>query len=150
MEWLNYHHLFYFWTVAREGGVSKAAAHLRLAQPTVSAQIKQFERDLGETLLERQGRQVGLTEVGRIVFRYADDIFTLGRELQETLKGRPTGRSLRLRVGVANAVPKLIVYRMLRPGLSLRADNVELERHDSLRKAVLRRRLADSFEQRHD
>ncbi len=115
MEWLNYHHLFYFWTVAREGGVSKAAAHLRLAQPTVSAQIKQFERALGETLLERQGRQVGLTEVGRIVFRYADDIFTLGRELQETLKGRPTGRSLRLRVGVANAVPKLIVYRLLRP-----------------------------------
>ena len=115
MEWLNYHHLFYFWTVAREGGVSKAAEHLRLAQPTVSAQIKQFERALGETLLERQGRRVVLTEAGRIVFRYADDIFTLGRELQETLKGRPTGRSLRLRVGVANAVPKLIVYRMLRP-----------------------------------
>jgi LysR family transcriptional regulator, transcriptional activator of nhaA len=115
MEWLNYHHLFYFWTVAREGGVSKAAAHLRLAQPTVSAQIKQFERALGQTLLERQGRQVGLTEAGRIVFGYADDIFTLGRELQETLKGRPTGQALRLRVGVANAVPKLIVYRMLRP-----------------------------------
>ena len=74
MEWLNYHHLFYFWTVAREGGVSKAAEHLRLAQPTVSAQIKQFERALGETLLERQGRRVVLTEAGRIVFRYADDI----------------------------------------------------------------------------
>ena len=115
MEWLNYHHLFYFWTVAREGGVSKAAATLRLAQPTVSAQIKQFERAIGQTLLERQGRRVVLTETGRIVFRYADDIFTLGRELQETLKGRPAGRSLKLRVGVANAVPKLIVYRMLRP-----------------------------------
>lgn len=115
MEWLNYHHLFYFWTVAREGGVSKAAATLRLAQPTVSAQIKQFERAIGQTLLERQGRRVVLTETGRLVFRYADDIFTLGRELQETLKGRPAGRSLKLRVGVANAVPKLIVYRMLRP-----------------------------------
>lgn len=115
MDWLNYHHLFYFWTVAREGGVSKAAATLRLAQPTVSAQIKQFERAIGQTLLERQGRRVVLTETGRIVFRYADDIFTLGRELQETLKGRPAGRSLKLRVGVANAVPKLIVYRMLRP-----------------------------------
>jgi LysR family transcriptional regulator, transcriptional activator of nhaA len=115
MDWLNYHHLFYFWTVAREGGVSKAAETLRLAQPTVSAQIKQFERALGQTLLERQGRRVVLTETGRIVFRYADDIFALGRELQETLKGRPAGQTLRLRVGVANAVPKLIVYRMLRP-----------------------------------
>ncbi len=115
MEWLNYHHLFYFWTVAREGGVTKAAALLRLAQPTVSAQLKQFERALGQPLLERQGRRVVLTETGEIVFRYADDIFTLGRELQETLKGRPTGETLRLRVGVANAVPKLIVYRLLRP-----------------------------------
>ncbi len=115
MEWLNYHHLFYFWTVVREGSVSKAAEHLRLAQPTVSAQIKQFERALGETLLERQGRRVAPTEVGRLVYRYADEIFVLGRELQETLKGRPTGRAVRLRVGVANAVPKLIVYEMLRP-----------------------------------
>ncbi len=115
MEWLNYHHLFYYWTVVREGTVSKAAEHLRLAQPTVSTQIKQFERALGETLLERQGRRVVPTEVGRLVYRYADEIFVLGRELQETLKGRPTGRALRLRVGVANAVPKLIVYQMLRP-----------------------------------
>ncbi len=115
MEWLNYHHLFYYWTVVREGSVSKAAEHLRLAQPTVSTQIKQFERALGETLLERQGRRVVPTEVGRLVYRYADEIFVLGRELQETLKGRPTGRALRLRVGVANAVPKLIVYQMLRP-----------------------------------
>ena len=115
MEWLNYHHLFYFWTVVREGSVSTAAEHLRLAQPTVSAQVKQFERALGETLLERQGRRVVATDVGRLVYRYADEIFLLGRELQETLKGRPTGRAQRLRVGVANAVPKLIVYQMLRP-----------------------------------
>ena len=115
MEWLNYHHLLYFWTVVREGSISKAAAHLRLAQPTVSAQVRQFEQALGETLLERRGRQVAVTEVGRLVFRYADEIFSLGRELQETLKGRPTGRAPRLRVGVANAVPKLIVYRLLQP-----------------------------------
>jgi|688.fasta_scaffold79935_2 LysR family transcriptional activator of nhaA len=117
MEWLNYHHLLYFWTVVREGSISKAAAHLRLAQPTVSAQVRQFEHALGETLLERRGRQVAVTEVGRLVFRYADEIFGLGRELQETLKGRPTGRAPRLRVGVANAVPKLIVYRLLRPAI---------------------------------
>lgn len=115
MEWLNYHHLLYFWTVVREGSISRAAEHLRLAQPTVSAQVRQFEHALGETLLERRGRQVAVTEVGRLVFRYADEIFGLGRELQETLKGRPTGRAPRLRVGVANAVPKLIVYRLLRP-----------------------------------
>ncbi len=115
MEWLNYHHLLYFWTVVREGSISKAAVHLRLAQPTVSAQVRQFEHALGETLLERRGRQVAVTEVGRLVFRYADEIFSLGRELQETLKGRPTGRVPRLRVGVANSVPKLIVYRMLQP-----------------------------------
>ena len=117
MEWLNYHHLYYYWTVVREGSVSRAAEHLRLAQPTISAQIKQFERALGETLLERQGRRVAPSEVGRLVYRYADEIFQLGRELQETLKGRPTGRALRLRVGVANAVPKLIAFQMLRPVL---------------------------------
>ena len=115
MEWMNYHHLLYFWTVVREGSVSRAAESLRLAQPTVSAQVRQFERTLGETLLERRGRQVAVTEVGRLVYRYADEIFGLGRELQETLKGRPTGRPPRLRVGVADAVPKLVVYELLRP-----------------------------------
>jgi LysR family transcriptional activator of nhaA len=117
MDWLNYHHLFYFWTVVREGSVSRAAAVLRLAQPTVSTQIKQLEHALGEALLERQGRRVVATEVGRLVYRYADEIFLLGRELQETLKGRPTGGAMRLRVGVANAVPKLIVFQMLRPAM---------------------------------
>ena len=115
MDWLNYHHLFYFWTVVREGGVSKAAVQLRLSQPTVSTQIKRLEGALGERLLERHGRGVAVTESGRLVYRYADEIFTLGRELQETLKGRPSGRAPRLRVGVANAVPKLIAYRLLRP-----------------------------------
>ncbi len=136
MEWLNYHHLFYFWTVAREGGMTKAAALLRLAQPTVSAQIKQFERALGETLFERHGRRLALTETGRIVFRYADDIFTLGRELQETLKGRPAGQTLRLRVGVANAVPKLIVYRMLRPATE-GASPVQLTCHEGQPEQLL-------------
>ena len=115
MEWLNYHHLLYFWTVVREGGVSKAAAKLRLSQPTVSAQVKMLESSLGERLLERQGRTLVLTEVGRVVYRHAEEIFTAGRELQETLKGRPSGRAMPFAVGVANAVPKLIAYRLLRP-----------------------------------
>jgi len=115
MEWLNYHHLLYFWTVVREGGVSKAATKLRLSQPTVSAQVRMLEGALGERLLQRQGRTVALTDVGRLVYRYADEIFGVGRELMESLRGRPAGRPVQLNVGVANAVQKLIVYRLLRP-----------------------------------
>jgi LysR family transcriptional regulator, transcriptional activator of nhaA len=116
-EWLNYHHLLYFWTVAREGGVSKAAARLRLSQPTVSAQLRMLESALGERLFHRHGRTLVLTDVGRMVFRYADEIFGIGRELVETLRGRPAGRALQLTVGVANAVPKLIVSRLLQPAI---------------------------------
>jgi LysR family transcriptional activator of nhaA len=117
MTWLNYHHLLYFWTVAREGGVSKAAGKLRLSQPTISAQIRLLEESLGQRLFQRQGRSLVMTDVGRVVFRYADEIFGIGRELMETLRGRPAGRPLQLAVGVANAVPKLIAYRLLRPAV---------------------------------
>lgn len=122
MDWLNYHHLLYFWTVVREGGMSRAAEKLRLAQPTISAQVKLLEDMVGDKLFERQGRRLVLTDVGRLVYRYADEIFGIGRELIETLKGRPTaGRPLPLTVGVANAVPKLIVHRLLQP--AIRADH---------------------------
>jgi LysR family transcriptional activator of nhaA len=114
-DWLNYHHLLYFWAVVREGGISKAAAKLRLSQPTISAQIRQLEESLGERLFQRHGRNLVPTDVGRVVFRHADEIFGIGRELMDTLRGRPTGRPLQLTVGVANAVPKFIVYRLLRP-----------------------------------
>lgn len=119
MEWLNYHHLLYFWTVAREGGVSKAAAHLRLAQPTVSGQLRQFEDALGEQLFHRQGRRLVLTEMGRTVYRYADEIFTIGREMMDVIKGRPSGSPLNLNVGIADVVPKDIAYRLLEPALKL-------------------------------
>jgi LysR family transcriptional activator of nhaA len=119
MEWLNYHHLLYFWAVAREGSVTRASEQLHLAQPTVSGQLKALEEALGEKLFERTGRRLVLTDVGRVVFRYADEIFSLGRELQDTLRGRPTGRPLRFTVGVADAVPKLVAYRLLLPALSL-------------------------------
>ncbi len=119
MEWLNYHHLLYFWTVVREGGVSLAAEKLRLSQPTVSAQVRLLEDMVGDKLFERQGRRLVLTDVGRLVYRYADEIFGIGRELLEALKGRPSvGRPLPLTVGVANAVPKLIVHRLLQPAMS--------------------------------
>ena len=119
MEWLNYHHLLYFWTVAREGTIARASEELRLAQPTISGQIRVLEDQLGEKLFQRSGRNLVLTDMGRLVYRYADDIFGLGRELMDTLKDRPTGRPLRFQVGVADEVSKVIAYRLLEPALRL-------------------------------
>jgi LysR family transcriptional activator of nhaA len=113
MEWLNYHHLLYFHTVAKEGSVSRAARALRLAQPTLSGQIRKLEHVLGEKLFERQGRSLVLTEIGRVVYRYADEIFSIGRELLDTLHGRPTARNPRLQVGISDIVPKLVAHRLL-------------------------------------
>lgn len=119
MEWINYHHLLYFWTVAKEGSIAKACRYLRLTQPTISAQIHALEHNLGEKLFVRSGRNLVLTEVGRIVYGYADEIFTLGRELTDTLKGRPTGRPVRFTVGITDAMPKLIAFRLLTPAVTL-------------------------------
>jgi LysR family transcriptional activator of nhaA len=120
MERLNYHHLLYFWMVAREGTVARAAAQLRLAQPTLSGQIHALEGALNEKLFERAGRGLRLTEMGRLVFRYADEIFALGRELAESVRGQPTGRPLRLTLGVSDGMPKLVAYRLIEPALSLK------------------------------
>lgn len=119
MEWLNYHHLLYFWTVAREGTIARASEELRLAQPTISGQIRLLEESLGEKLFRRSGRRLVLTDVGQVVFRYADDIFSLGRELRDSLRGLPTGRRLKFVVGIADVLPKLIAYRLLGPALQL-------------------------------
>jgi LysR family transcriptional activator of nhaA len=119
MEWLNYHHLLYFWTVVRAGGVVAAANELRLSPPTVSGQLRALESALGEKLLVRVGRGVQPTDTGRLVYRYADEIFGLGRELVDTLKGRPTGRPARLQVGVVDALPKVVTRRLLEPALQM-------------------------------
>jgi LysR family transcriptional activator of nhaA len=119
MEWLNYHHLLYFWVVAREGGLVPAGKVLRLSHPTLSTQIHRLEEQLGEQLFSRAGRKLVLTEMGRVVYRYAEEIFGLGRELMDTVKGRSTGQPLRLNVGVADVVPKLVVRRLLQPALAL-------------------------------
>jgi LysR family transcriptional activator of nhaA len=119
MEWLNYHHLLYFWVVAKEGSIARATKELRLAQPTISGQIHRLEEVLEEKLFARRGRNLELTEIGRVVFRYAEEIFALGRELQDTLKGAPVGRPLTLLVGVADVVPKLIARRLLEPALKI-------------------------------
>jgi len=118
MEWLNYRHLFYFWTVARAGSIARASEELRLSQPTISNQLKTLEGALGHRLFERQGRRLVLTDVGRTALRYADDIFRTGRELQQALKGLPTGERLRVVVGVADVIPKMVAERLLQPAVA--------------------------------
>jgi LysR family transcriptional activator of nhaA len=113
MEWLNYHHLHYFWVVARTGSIARASQELRLSQPTISNQLKTLEASLGHPLLERRGRGLVLTDVGRTVQRYADEIFRTGRELQQALKGVPTRERIPFAVGVADVIPKLVAERML-------------------------------------
>jgi LysR family transcriptional activator of nhaA len=119
VEWLNYHHLLYFWVVAKEGSIARASKELRLAHPTISGQVHRLEDALGEKLFVRKGRRLVLTEAGRTAFRYADEIFSLGREFVDTLKGRATGRPLRLVVGVADVLSPSLVRRFLEPAFRL-------------------------------
>jgi LysR family transcriptional regulator, transcriptional activator of nhaA len=119
MEWLNYHHLLYFWAVARYGSVVRASAELKLAQPTISGQIRRLEDVLEVKLFDRVGRNLVLTEVGRTVYRYADEIFSLGQDLVGTLKGRPSLNTLRLTVGVADVLPKVLVQKLLEPAFHI-------------------------------
>ena len=119
MEWLNYHHLLYFWMVVRTGSVSAASAELRLAPPTISVQIRRLEEQLGEKLLRRSGRRLLPTEMGQAVFRYADEIFSLGGELLNMVRGRPTDRPMKLIVGVVDVMPKFIAHWLIEPALRL-------------------------------
>lgn len=119
MKSLNYHHLLYFYVVAREGSIARACEKLALAQPTISGQIRALEKSIGEKLFDRVGRRLRLTETGRVVFRYADEIFSLGQELQDLMKGRPARTPLRLNIGIGDALPKFLTYRILYPALKL-------------------------------
>ena len=121
MGWLNYHHLLYFWSVAKHGSVARACEELSLAQPTISGQIRALEQSLGEKLFVKSGRQLVLTESGRVVFRYAEEIFSLGKELTSAIamKGGEAGRPIKLMVGVADSVPKLLTARLLEPVFKL-------------------------------
>lgn len=115
MEWLNYHHLRYFWTVAKEGSLKQAAEKLHVSQPSISAQLSELEEVLGEKLFRRSGRSKVLTDAGQVALRYAEEIFTLGRELVNAVKQRPTAQALRLYVGVADSFPKLVTNGILKP-----------------------------------
>lgn len=121
MDWLNYHHLLYFWMVAKEGSVTRACEKLHLSQPTVSNQLKTFEKAIGHVLLQKEGRHLVLTEMGQMVYRFADDIFTTGMDLQHFLAGQSseTRRRHKLAVGITDSFPKLMTYRILEPLLDL-------------------------------
>ncbi|OHB77527.1 MAG: LysR family transcriptional regulator [Planctomycetes bacterium RBG_16_64_10] len=119
MDWLNYHHLLYFWAVAREGSIARACERLHLTQPTISSQLRKLEKSAGGKLFQRVGRNLVLTETGQLVLRYADEIFALGQELTQVLHGRPSGSPIRFLVGVVDVVPKLIAYRLLEAALQL-------------------------------
>lgn len=136
MDWLNYHHLFYFWVVAKEGSIAQASRELRLAHPTISAQIHRLEDVLGQKLFDRKGRHLVLTEFGRVAHRYADEIFSLGREFMDTAKGQPSGRPIRFVVGISDVLPKSIVYRILEPAFRL---------EENLRVICREDRSADGF-----
>ena len=117
VEWLNFHHLRYFWTVARKGGVRKAADELHVSQPSISAQLRLLEDSLGEKLFKRSGRNLVLTEMGQLVLTYADEIFSAGRELMNAVKQRPGGRLLRLNVGMTDSISKLMGFEFLKPAI---------------------------------
>ena len=119
MRWMNYHHLLYFWTVAREGTIARACEKLLVSQPTISGQLKALEQAVGRPLFDRSRRTLALTDMGQTVFRYADEIFTLGRELEDVVRDRPVDRPLRLNVGATDALAKPIVRRLLEPAFAL-------------------------------
>ncbi len=116
---LNYKHLYYFWVAAKEGGIMRAAERLQMSPQTVSGQIGQLEQALGKSLFTLQGRRLSLTEAGRVALSHADQIFLLGEQLQDALQASDIDRTLRLTVGLSDALPKLIAYRLLENVLHL-------------------------------
>ena len=119
MARLNYKHLYYFWVVAKEGSITKASASLHLTPPTLSGQISALEQAMDTQLFTKSGRNLVLSDAGRLVYDYAEEIFLLGMELEDVLQNRAQGRPIQFSVGIADVVPKLIAYRLLEPALQL-------------------------------
>ena len=116
---LNYRHLYYFWVVAKEGSVTRAAERLDVAVQTISAQLALLEQSVGKALLAPQGRRLVITEAGRVALSYADQIFLLGEQLQEVLTETDIGQTMRLTVGLSDSLPKLTASRLLDAALRL-------------------------------
>jgi len=133
---LNYQHLLYFWSVVRTGSLTRACEELALSAPTISSQLRTLEARLGERLLTKSGRRLIPTEVGRLVYGYADEIFGLGQDLLEALEHRPTARPLRLVVGIDDVVPKEVAYRVLESTLNLKRPMRVVCREGTLERLV--------------
>ena len=113
MQWLNYHHLFYFRAIATEGGIARAAEKLRIGQPTLSAQLKQLEEMVGKPLFERRNRKLILTEAGKAALDYANEIFRMGEEMLEVLKDKTPENQAHLQIGALDSVPKSIILSII-------------------------------------
>jgi LysR family transcriptional regulator, transcriptional activator of nhaA len=120
----SYRHLYYFWAVAKEGGIARAAARLGVAVQTISAQVRELERDLGHELLKPAGRRLVLTEAGDAVLRQAEQIFALGEQLPNVLRDATSSPRTRFAVGISDGVPKLVVHKLLQP--VIRNENLHL------------------------
>jgi len=136
MEWLNYHHLYYFWVVTQEASITRAGERLRLASSTISVQIARLEESLGGKLFQRGGRKLELTDLGRLVFRYADEIFALGLEMLDTVRGRSSAGLLRFEVGIVDILPKMMARKFLEPAMNL-PGGVRLVCHEGKEKQLL-------------
>ncbi|MDD9305162.1 MAG: transcriptional activator NhaR [Desulfobacter sp.] len=119
MEMLNYHHLYFFWVVMNTGSIRAASNRLELAQSTISAQLSSFEKTLGGKLFNRVGRNLEPTDLGHMVFSYADKIFTIGQEMMNAIHSMPNESPLSLRVGVMDVVPKLLTRKFLLPAMEM-------------------------------
>ena len=119
MSHLNFKHLKYFWTVAKAGSIAAASKRLHLTPQSISGQLTELTAQLGVELFRRAGRGLELTEMGRRIFSYADEIFALGNELLEVALDQTRQKSLPFRVGIAGSVPKSVAYRVVEPALSL-------------------------------
>ena len=113
MTWLNYHHLYYFWITAKEGSISSASVKLRVGQPTISTQIRNLEESLSQTLFLRKGRGLHLTEAGKVVLDYANQIFSLGNELMEVIKDETFSKRAHVQIGVLDSMPKSLVKSLV-------------------------------------
>ena len=136
MRHLNYSHLLYFWTVAREGSIAKASTVLHLTPQTISGQLKLLDEAVGDRLFVRAGRRLVLSDLGKLVFQYADEIFTLGGELAHVARGRAPGMPLVLNVGIVDSIPKLVTYRVLEPALKL-PEKLKLTCHEATLENLL-------------
>lgn len=136
MKWLNYGHLHYFWMIAREGSMVRAAEELMVSQPTISTQLKELEESLGHRLFDRVGRGLVLTDAGRVAFNYSNEIFSLGQELVNALEHRPADRPLRLAVGIVDVIPKPVARRLLKPAMQM-SQAVRLTCHEDKGERLL-------------